>query len=126
MWTLAWLDTRSATATAGYEVRCEELPGGGLVPPQPPSPGPSPTPPLPVGVFVACVTNHGSRYDATFGYSSDNVGVLNVPIGPRNAVSPGPAGRATRAVRSWARQQGVHCPRYQRLPLAHVESQVRR
>ena len=92
MWTLAWLDTRSATATAGYEVKCQELPGGGLVPP-PPSPGPSPTPPLPVGVFVACVINHGSRYDATFGYSSDNVGVLSVRIGPRNAVSPGRAGR---------------------------------
>jgi len=44
-------------------------------------------------VSVACVTNHGSHYDASFGYVNDNVDVVSVPVGSANAVSPGPAGQ---------------------------------
>jgi uncharacterized repeat protein (TIGR01451 family) len=90
-WTLVWTDTRSATASAAFETKCFEPP----VPPLPPSPPPAPPapPPLPIGVFATCVTNHGSHYDATFGYVNENSDVVGIPIGSDNVVSPGPTGQ---------------------------------
>lgn len=93
-WTLAFTDTRSATATADFEPKCS-------VPSPPPAPPPAPPPPLtpppvsprPVGVFASCVTNHGSTYDATFGYVNENLFAVTIPIGQGNAVRPGPPGR---------------------------------
>jgi uncharacterized repeat protein (TIGR01451 family) len=90
-WTLVFSDIRSATATPNFETKCEEGAGGTPTPPPTPPPPPTSPQPLPIGVFVACVTNHGSHYDASFGYVNDNVDVVSVPIGSANAVSPGPA-----------------------------------
>jgi uncharacterized repeat protein (TIGR01451 family) len=90
-WTLVWTDTRSATATADSEPKC-------ILPPSPPGPPPPvpelpPPSPRPVGVFTACVTNHGSTFDATFGYDNDNLADMAIPIGRGNKVTPGPAGQ---------------------------------
>lgn len=74
-WTLALTDTRTATATADFEVKCED-------------PAPSPKR---FGIFATCATRHGSTYDATFGYVNEKVHTLRFPIGPRNSISPGRA-----------------------------------
>ncbi|MGN6870624.1 MAG: hypothetical protein ACTHMY_19710 [Solirubrobacteraceae bacterium] len=92
-WTLVFTDIRSTTATSNFETKCEEGAGGTPTPPPTPPPPPTSPQPLPIGVSVACVTNHGSHYDASFGYVNDNVDVVSVPIGSANAVSPGPAGQ---------------------------------
>jgi hypothetical protein len=100
-WTLAFKGTRSATATAAFPTKCDEPveppeTGGpetpeppGPKPPDPPGPRP-PEPPRPLGIFASCVVNHGRTYDAVFGYVNENVGDVVVPVGPHNAVSPGP------------------------------------
>jgi len=75
-WTLAFVDTRTAVATADFQTKCSG-------PPIPPTNEP-------IGVFAACVTNNGSTYDATFGYLNENSNDVTVPIGPLNAVNPGP------------------------------------
>lgn len=104
VWTLASDGTRTATASASFASKCAgpeepgeppgtEPPGTeppGPIPPDPPGPQP-PVTPRPVGIFAACVVNHGGTYDATFGYVNENVGNVIVPIGPNNAVTPGPA-----------------------------------
>lgn len=59
----------------------------------PPEPPPEPKPVIPIGVFVTCVTNHGSTFDAVFGYDSENPGLKTVPIGPANHLSPAPGDR---------------------------------
>lgn len=59
---------------------------------EPPEP-PSPLPAVPIGVFVTCVTNHGSTYDAVFGYDSENPDPRTIPIGPANRFSPAPGDR---------------------------------
>lgn len=61
------------------------------VPPEPPPPEPRPV--VPIGVFVTCVTNHGSGFDAVFGYDSENLDPQTVPIGAANHLSPGPGDR---------------------------------
>ena len=76
-WTLAWTATNQAIATADLPVKCSQ-------PPIPPTD-------QPIGVFAECVTNHGSTFDATFGYVNENAASVTVPIGARNSVSPGPA-----------------------------------
>jgi uncharacterized repeat protein (TIGR01451 family) len=86
-WTVAWVGTISAQATSAFETKCPDVP-------EPPPAGPLPSPPpRALGIFATCVTKHGSRFDATFGYVNQNIGVVNIPIGERNAVSPGRAGR---------------------------------
>ena len=90
-WTLVWTDTRSATASADFEPKC-------VVPPSPPGPPPPvpelpPPSPRPVGVFTDCVTNHGSTFDATFGYDNENLANVTIPIGTENMMSPGRAGQ---------------------------------
>lgn len=60
--------------------------------PEPPEP-PEPAPNGPVGIFVTCVTNHGSSFDATFGYESENHDPETIPIGVANRFSPGPVDR---------------------------------
>jgi hypothetical protein len=40
-------------------------------------------------VSVTCVLDHGSTYDATFGYENDNPGGEMVPVGDANNFSPG-------------------------------------
>jgi hypothetical protein len=87
-WTLAFDGTRTATATASAS-NC----AGAPKPPEPPGPLP-PEPPRPLGIFAACVLNHGRTYDATFGYVNDNVGDVVIPVGSHNTVSPGRAGQA--------------------------------
>jgi hypothetical protein len=47
---------------------------------------------VPIGIF-ACVTNHGSTYDVTFGYANDNGVPVSVPVGAGNFVAPAPANR---------------------------------
>jgi hypothetical protein len=76
-WTLGWTTTNKAIASADFQIKCRE-------PPIPPTD-------QPVGIFAECVTNHGSTYDATFGYVNENAASVTVPIGARNSVSPGPA-----------------------------------
>jgi hypothetical protein len=76
-WTLAWTITNKVTATADFPIQCSE-------PPIPPTS-------QPIGVFAECVTNHGSTYDATFGYVNENAASVTVPIGAGNSVSPGAA-----------------------------------
>jgi hypothetical protein len=46
-----------------------------------------------VGVFVRCVTNRGSTYDASFGYQNDNEDLVEIAIGSRNRFLPTPQGR---------------------------------
>jgi uncharacterized repeat protein (TIGR01451 family) len=93
-WTLVWADTRSITATANFEPKCEGSAGGTPTPlPPPPPPPPPAPPPLPIGVFAACVTNHGPHYDAAFGYVNENAEVVSIPIGSHNAISPGTVGQ---------------------------------
>lgn len=60
-------------------------------PPEPPPPDPKPV--VPIGVFVTCVVNHGSSFDAVFGYESENPDPQTIPIGPANHFSAGPGNR---------------------------------
>jgi hypothetical protein len=76
-WTLALRDTRTATATADFGVKCGQ-------------PAPSIRP---FGIFATCAIRHGSTYDAIFGYLNENVDASTIPIGERNSVSAGPADR---------------------------------
>ena len=71
--------TAKATASASAPDKC----GG----------GPTPTPEFPVSPLVKCVDNHGSTFEATFGYSNPNAESVTQPIGPANSVSPGGPGR---------------------------------
>jgi uncharacterized repeat protein (TIGR01451 family) len=89
-WTVAWVDTRSAIASPRFPQKCHQRPTKPPAPPPPPPPPPS-AEALPIGVFVACVINHDSHYDAMFAYVNENSEVVSVPIGPDNAVSPGAA-----------------------------------
>ena len=68
--------TRVADATASYQEKCS----------QPPQPA------VPIGIF-ACVTNHGSTYDVTFGYENDNGADVSVPVSSANFVEPAPINR---------------------------------
>src|SRR5690349_187782 len=51
-------------------------------------------PPPPSGKIVvfACVEDHGSSFDATFGYKS-SVGEVTIPVGSANGFSPSPVDR---------------------------------
>jgi uncharacterized repeat protein (TIGR01451 family) len=66
-------------------------------PPPPPGPPPAPPPPEtdtePIGLFVECVTNRGSSYDAVFGYQNDNEDAVNIAVGARNRFVPIPRRR---------------------------------
>jgi hypothetical protein len=75
--------TTTATATWGFTGKC-----AGPLPPEPPVETSQP-----IGVFVACVTDHGSTYDAQFGYQNDNAGVVEIPVGSANHFAPAPADR---------------------------------
>ncbi len=75
--------TTTATATSGFADKC-----AGPLPPEPPV-----ETARPIGVFVACVTNHGSTYDAEFGYQNDNAGVVEIPVGSANHFALAPADR---------------------------------
>jgi uncharacterized repeat protein (TIGR01451 family) len=52
-----------------------------------------PSGPHRIGVFVSCVTNQGSTYSATFGYSNEDTETSTVPIGDANRFFPEPDGR---------------------------------
>jgi uncharacterized repeat protein (TIGR01451 family) len=70
----------TAVANEAFPTHC------GVNPPDPPGP-------YRIGVFVSCVTNDGSTYSATFGYSSEDTEVNTVPIGAKNGFSPAPDDR---------------------------------
>ena len=86
-WTVAWTTTNKAIASADFQNKCAHP----AQLPIPPNNLPIPPPNQPIGIFAECVTNHGSTYDATFGYVNENAAPVTVPVGARNSVSPGPA-----------------------------------
>ena len=47
----------------------------------------------PIGVFVQCVTNRGSTYDAVFGYQNDNEDRSSIAVGAGIGSFPRPQGR---------------------------------
>jgi uncharacterized repeat protein (TIGR01451 family) len=49
-------------------------------------PGPDP---VAIGVFVKCVDVAGSTFAVTFGYQSENVAAVTLPVGAGNQVTPG-------------------------------------
>jgi uncharacterized repeat protein (TIGR01451 family) len=76
-WSLTSDVTRYAKASANFETKCSD-----------------PTPDLvPIGLFVTCVTNHGTTYDAVFGYTNDNPAEQIVPLGLANTFVPAPGNR---------------------------------
>src|SRR5262249_36238440 len=68
---------RYAKASADFETKCSD----------------PPPELLPLGLFVTCVTNHGARYDAVFGYTNDNPAQQIVPLGIANTFVPAPGNR---------------------------------
>jgi uncharacterized protein (DUF2249 family) len=77
VWTLTSNGTRTSTASASNETKCSDPPPAAK----------------PIGVFVTCIDNHGSTYDATFGYQNDNNVAETIEIGPANGFSPEPVDR---------------------------------
>ncbi len=65
---------QSARASASFATKCQPAP-------------------QPIHVFVDCVTNHASTFDATFGYQSDNPVPEAVPVASGNSFTPPPADR---------------------------------
>jgi len=80
-WRVNYGGVRSiAVANEAFPTHC------GVDPPDPPGP-------YRIGVFVSCVTNDGSTYSATFGYSSEDTEVNTVPTGEKNGFVPAPDDR---------------------------------
>ena len=81
---LAWtLQGQTVTASASFAPSCSG-----------PPPEPEIEPPdRPIGVFVACVTPSGGRYDAVFGYQNENPTSVTIAVGDRNRFDPAPVGR---------------------------------
>jgi uncharacterized repeat protein (TIGR01451 family) len=77
VWSLTSDQTRYAEAGANFETKCSE----------------PPPELLPIGIFVTCVTNHGARYDAVFGYTNDNPAEQIIPLGISNTFVPAPGNR---------------------------------
>jgi uncharacterized repeat protein (TIGR01451 family) len=77
VWSLTSDQTRYAEARANFETKCSD----------------PPPELLPIGIFVTCVTNHGSTYDAVFGYTNDNPAEQIVPLGISNTFVPAPGNR---------------------------------
>jgi uncharacterized repeat protein (TIGR01451 family) len=77
-WTLSTVPpaTNTATATASFATPCSQ-------PPETPA----------IGIFVRCVTNNGSTFDATFGYQNDNLSPVTIPVGDANKFTPAPEDR---------------------------------
>ena len=72
--------TSVARADKAHQTHCSEDP-------------PDPPGAYRIGVFVSCVTNLGSTYSATFGYSNEDTEKNAVPIGEANRFFPTPEGR---------------------------------
>jgi uncharacterized repeat protein (TIGR01451 family) len=72
VWTLTSATTETATVTSDFQDKCNPTP-------QPP--------PEPISVSVKCVENHGSTFDATFGYVNPNATSVQIPAGPDNEVT---------------------------------------
>lgn len=79
VWSVTSDQTRYAEASATFETKCH--------------PDPPPAERVPIGIFVTCVTNHGSHYDAVFGYTNDNRAEQIIPIGLSNFFAPSPGAR---------------------------------
>ena len=80
-WTVTYAGKVSiATANEAFPTHCSESP-------------PNPPGAYRVGVFVSCVTNQGSTYSATFGYSNDDTQTSQLPVGDANRFFPAPEGR---------------------------------
>jgi uncharacterized repeat protein (TIGR01451 family) len=73
-------ETSVAVADKAYPTHCSEDP-------------PDPPGAHRIGVFVSCVTNQGSTYSATFGYSSEDTETTTVGISEANRFFPAPEGR---------------------------------
>jgi uncharacterized repeat protein (TIGR01451 family) len=69
-----------ATANEAFPTHCSESP-------------PDPPGAYRIGVFVSCVSNQGSTYSATFGYSNDDTQTTSVPVGDANRFFPAPENR---------------------------------
>ena len=78
-WSLTSDVTRYAEASSTFEQKC--------------SPDPPPAELVPIGLFVTCVTNHKSSYDAVFGYTNDNRSQQIIPLGLSNTFVPAPGNR---------------------------------
>ena len=79
VWSVTSDQARSAEASAKFDLKC--------------NPDPPPAELVPIGVFVTCVTNHASTYDAVFGYANDNRAEQIVPVGLSNTFAPAPGDR---------------------------------
>ncbi len=77
---LTWaLDGGNATATSGFDTRCE------VDPPITPEP--------PVSIFVSCVDRGASTFTARFGYSNPGTIHVQVSVGDANRFTPTPENR---------------------------------
>jgi uncharacterized repeat protein (TIGR01451 family) len=79
IWSVTSDTTRTAEASASFEPKC--------------NPDPPPAELVPIGLFVSCVINHASTYDAVFGYTNDNRAEQIVPLGIENTFLPAPGNR---------------------------------
>ena len=79
-WTLANAPpaSSSTTARADFATKC--------------APNPQPTPPD-LSIFVTCVVNGATTYDATFGYRNSEADPISIPVGPQNRFDPEPLDR---------------------------------
>jgi hypothetical protein len=79
-WTLANAPptTSSTTAAADHATKCTPDP-----PPRPPD----------VSIYVTCVANRATTYDATFGYRNMDDGPVSIPVGRQNRFDPTPLDR---------------------------------
>lgn len=69
-WTLTTDEKRTATATADVADKCSAAPS-----------------PQPIAVSVTCIADHGSTFDATFGYVNPNGSPVDIPSGAENNVT---------------------------------------
>ena len=79
-WTLADAPpaSSSTTAAADFPTKC--------------TPDPAPTP-ADISIFVTCVANGATTYDAIFGFRNAGESPVSIPVGPQNRFDPDPLDR---------------------------------
>src|SRR4029078_9025702 len=81
VWSLTSDTTRTAPASADFASTCS-----------------TPPPPTQLSVFVTCIKDNGTTFDAKFGYTNSTGDTVNIPTGPANSVTvrgPGSGGQTT-------------------------------